>query len=660
MAEFDPNKFLSQPFSPDEFLKTTSPTAASTEAGFLENTWGIAKQIPLGMARGVGNMLAAGAPAGMGEAIAANPQLYDMLQQRGEQIPTPEDYAAEKDKMLENIGINSSGNMPQTLPQRMASAAGESIPWSAAMGPVGMGANVGLGMVGGATGEFAKDQFGGDTQGGKATASIIGNLIGTFGAAGALGIAKGIYNMFGAPLRRLPGEFDLPATRGMLMDEADPARLRTLTEEQSMSQGARGPLARRVMDQARNVRDREVEATRYHDFLRNESEINTPLAAGENVAGTLRAEGRALETAGNEIYDAARASNPSRVIAEQNLAIPTVDRVLRQNGIANVDQLASYPSAARARTIIENMQERMRNLPNQTSPRNYEAQFNDMWQALKDVRHIRPQNRADAEILGTVRDSYHQWMRDTLDNVIFSGDREIIDNIAQADSIWRRLRRMTEVDTRNPARDYTRLTSAIFRDARTPDQVAQYITNLSSVDGASKAARMAGFLRDTFGTNHEVWDSIRQAVLHKALLADRPEQTGLQLANSIRNFTDGKGAALARELFPEGVDRLREFGQSLRRTNPPLANPSGSGYEAQRGIWNMVLSSVGLAEVLSGAHLAPTKWMLAGGIPIVMMLNNARKAQHATRETMQGPGMMGRLPIGAVGAMNELSSEGVP
>lgn len=662
MAEpkpFDPDSYLAKPFDPDAYLKQPV-TASSTDDSF--SWWRTAKQLPLGVARGVGSMLAAGAPAGMSEAIAWNPKILETLEQQGQEVPTPSDYAAEKDKMLEQIGINSPDNMPRNLPERMVSGAGESVPWSAAMGPVGAGVNVGLGMVGGAAGPLAEDLSGAQTQSEKAKAHIVGNIIGTFGAAGALGIAKGIYNIFGAPYRRLPGEFPLPATRGMLEPEDSAARLPMLTEEQSMAQGARGPLARRVMDSPRVQREQEIADARFGDFLRNEAPIRTPGDTGEAVSGALRAEAQALEATGDAAYEGIRAANPSRIVAEENLAVPAIDRALRYNrGIADAGNLAAYPSAARARTLVENLQERMRQLPNDTSPRNWEVQFRDMWQTLKDIRAIKPANRADAEILGEVRGTYQNWMRDTLDNVLFTGDREIVDNLSQADSIWRRLRGITEVDTRNPARDFTRLTSGILRDARTPEQVGNYLLNVASVDGASRAARMAAFMRDTFGTSAEVWDAIRQGALYKSLLADRPDRNGLELANAIRNFTNEKGAPLARELFSAAeLQRLRNFGDSIRRVNPPLANPSGSGYETQRGIWNMVLSSVGFAEVVSGAHMAPTKWMLAGGIPILMMLNNARKAIHATRETMQGPGVMGRLPIAGVGAMQEMSTEGVP
>ncbi len=617
--------------------------------------WGLskAKQLPLGIARGVGNMLAAGAPAGFEEAIAQNPRLYDTLQERGEKMPTRADFEKQKEDQLRELGINSPGNMPKDLTERMISGAGESIPWSAAMGPIGGAANIGLGMVGGAAAPFAEEHFGGDTQEGKATAGIVGNLVATLGAAGALGIAKGIYNTLGAPLRRLPGEFNLPATRGMMMPEDAPGRLAALTEEQSMEKGARGPLARRIMDQSRNARNREIEQTRYRDFLGDESATATPQAAGETVTGALQGEATALEAQGNQIYNAARQSNPTRIISEENQAVRAVDQSLRAQGVTP-ELLNSYPSAQRARTLIEDMQGRMHNVQNGTSPRVYTAQFNDMWQTLKDIRAIRAGSAADGEILGNVRNTYHDWMRNTLDNVLFSGDREIIDNIAQADSIWRRLRSITDVDRRNPARDYTRLTSAIWNDAKTPDEVAQYLLNIGSVSGSSKAARLAESLRDTFGAGSDVWNSIRQGALYKALLADRPEKNGLELANAIRNFTREKGAPLARTVMSEQeLQRLQAFERSLRQTHPPLANPSGSGYEASRTVWHMVLSAVGMAEIASGMHMAPTKWALAGGIPIVMMLNNARKAQHATRETMQGPGVMGRLPIAGIGAMNE-------
>ena len=664
MAEFDPDAFLGKPsgeFNPDAFLKSQPATAPSTAEGWID--WGLskAKQLPLGVARGVGNMVAAGAPAGMGEALAANPKLYDILEQRGEKVPTPEDYKKFTDEQLVNLGVNSPGNMPKDLTERMISGAGESIPWSAAMGPIGGAANIGLGMVGGAAAPFAEEHFGGDTQEGKATAGIIGNLVGTFGAAGALGIAKGIYNALGAPMRRLPGEFNLPATRGMLMPEDDVGRIAALTEEQSMEKGARGPLARRIMDQTRNTRNREIEQTRYQDLLNNESATATPLAAGEQVTGALQSEARALEAQGNEVYNAARTSNPTRIISEQNQAIPAVDQSLRAQGVTP-QLLPSYPSAHRARNMIEDMQARMQNVHNQTSPQQYTAQFNDMWQTLKDIRKIRATNAADGEILGNVRNSYHDWMRNTLDNVLFTGDREIIDNIAQADSIWRRLRMITDVDHRNPARDYTRLTSAIWNEAKTPDEVAQYLLNINSVGGASKASRLAQSLRDTFGAGSDVWNSIRAGALHKALLADRPEKNGIELANAIRNFTRGNGAPLARTVLegPE-LERLQGFERALRSTHPPSANPSGSGYEVGRTVWHMILGAVGLTEIASGMHMAPTKWALAGGIPIIMMLNNARKALHATRETMQGPGVMGRLPIAGIGAMNEATqSPGAP
>lgn len=646
---FDPDAYLAKKdpdFNPDAYLQKKE------EPGWVDYSLGIAKQLPLGFARGVGNMLTAGAPAGLEEAIANNPALYDKMKETGQQMPTMQDYERQKEEALRNIGINSPNNMPQNFPERVVSAAFESVPWSMAMGVPGMATNVGLGMVGGMAGEVGKEMTDDPKQ--KAINGAIGNIVGSLGAAGAMGVMKGLYNIFGAPYRRLPGEFNLPATRGMMEPEGSAARRQMLNEEQSLAAGSRGKWAAKVMAGPAAQRESEIQATRYNDFLGGEAENFTPQNAGEAVSGAIGQRARKLEETGNEIYDAARASNPTRIISEPDLPLPAIDTALKAKGIKGAEVLdQSFPTASRARAMIENLQDGLTNLPNETSPRNYKAQFNDMWQTLKDIRRLRASRPDDGEILSQVRDSYHGWMRKTLDNVLFTGDKEIIDNLAQADSIWRKLRMITNVDRRNPARDYTTITSGIINDSKTPEQVANYLTNIGSVDGASKALRFIRFMRNTFGEDSDAWKATQGSLLYKALMGDKPEKSGLELANSIRKLLNGPGAPVARMALSEDQrNRLAAFEQSLRQVTPKLSNPSGSGYESGRTLWHMALSALGVAEIFGAAHGVPIKYLTLGAAPLGIMANNARKAVHATRETMTGRGAVGYLPNAAVGAEN--------
>jgi hypothetical protein len=145
-------------------------------------------------------------------------------------------------------------------------------------------------------------------------------------------------------------------------------------------------------------------------------------------------------------------------------------------------------------------------------------------------------------------------------------------------------------------------------------QVANYLTNVTSLGGANQAASLARSYKGIFGTGTPEWSALQESVLNRLTTAEPgravtalPTEGGTTPLNprmmvvNLEKFLNGQGREAAQEMFtPEQLNNLRSFTQAVKNTLPMKEfNPSKSGYT-----WWRIFSQHLLGPAVGGGGLA--------------------------------------------------------
>lgn len=668
-----------QPVADPDLLEKLNSSPLTEATGDTDpSVLGVAKQLPLGFARGTVNIPTGAAPvrgdpdalkrsaeskipflgATVGEAIKRYPALVKHYEKTNEALPaTTDEYAK---PIREATGLTPDLE-PKNLPERMASGAGEALPWAAMMGPSGLAGNLAMSGVGGAGGVLA-EEFVEDKD--KPLANIAGNLIGSLGMAGVMRLAQGIINL-GRRYRTLPGdaaEFQIPATKGMIGEEAGlapEAVQKQLSLEEGMSRGSQGWLAQKIMERNRLAREGAIAKAGDDIEVGMGGPRTTPDEAGELVGHGLKTEAGALRSAGDEAYNAAAkkaawaetSTRPSRV----------VENALERENVF-LDDFGNYPMSHTAMKIISKLDKGSGAQPAmsatglvpgpQTTFSALPISVQDINQARKAINQLKASRPEDGRGLTHIKKAFDAWERDLIDNALFTGDKSVIDDLKRGRELWHRYRSMTDA---NPKLDYSKVISDIVEKDRTPTEVANWLLNVSSHQSAGRASRLARYIERTFTRDSDEFQSLRQAFVHKAMNPEGAQQGHAAIARAIESSINGKGAPLARALFegPE-IERLRRYAAALRRVSPRLENPPNSGWVNTRYLWSLINAGSGAAGLAGAYHTGDKRWLALGVVPFVKNYRSAMKAIEATTQTKKSPALLQRgLALGAASGVDE-------
>ncbi len=178
----------------------------------------------------------------------------------------------------------------------------------------------------------------------------------------------------------------------------------------------------------------------------------------------------------------------------------------------------------------------------------------------------------------------------------------------------------------------------------------------SGVPGARPgSAAYAGALKKFVGEDSAEWSGLRLAAWQRLVM--KPDGTGMlppkQAAQRIREFTDGKGAGLARQFFePELLAEMRRYGGAIQSTvradGTPRPNGGGAGGKLAGKALDAIATAIGFkVGGFAGAGAAYTARVGSKGIQGNL---NAR----SVRRSFDG------MPVAAPsGPVLDLSSVGV-
>lgn len=207
------------------------------------------------------------------------------------------------------------------------------------------------------------------------------------------------------------------------------------------------------------------------------------------------------------------------------------------------------------------------------------------------------------ELLG----EYDEWLEDSVVNIITDGTPEAMQKVREARKLWSAYTR-TFAGREGPDNTIRK----IVEDDLSPDQVMGWLIGSSAKIGGGATAKTVNRLRDVLGADSREFMALKKAAFDR-MTTKAGDMIGpdAMFAN-LGEFLEGKGKALSAELFtPDELGRIREFRSAVGALKKPqkATNPSGSGYEVQRGVmalWQGLGGALGFATGGPGGAIGGT------------------------------------------------------
>jgi len=589
----------------------------------------IVPQVPLGVARGLVDMVQSGAPAGAQEAMAFGG--YDMPPEAG----NPETYEKYRKEVVDPaLGLEGELS-PKTLPEKMASGAGRAMPWAMlGAGPEGVGPALAIQGAGGAMGEaaehYAPEEWG-------PYANIIGNVVGSMGATS---LANKLLK-----LAREPNEFGMLFTKGQRTQ--DPAQL---SLEENIRKGGEGKLAQAVMNRFEGKQNAAAEAATDELGAGLGGAPTTPKEAGETIDTALTRKAEGHRQAGNAFFE--RSAEKEAWVHDTHDLARQVRVGLHDAQFPIPDELNGLNKAARALRLIENM-----------SDETGAASVQKMNEVRKHLNRIFPDpNTEDGLATLIIKRAYDNWEHDVVTNRLLTGDPTALDDIKRGNEQWKSYKDMT---ARKNGPD--KVIATIVNGDESPEKVANFVIGSSSIGGASMAAQVVARIKQLFPGASDEFNALRQAVFNKLTVDPLKEGASLspqKIATAIRKQINGPGAPVARELFTaEERAKFLRFAADLERQAPKMVNPSGTASMLMAHILPSLQSMGALGGAAMGYWSGDPRWLSLTGAALFRDVNSVRRALNAVRDPMPKAINQTRniLPIAGNQFMrNRQQEEGVP
>lgn len=427
------------------------------------------------------------------------------------------------------------------------------------------------------------------------------------------------------------GEFGVPLTRGQATGDVTQTAF-----EEAARNNAKGSAAGDLMrgfDQRQQQAVANARQNIGEQLAGGQSVANDALEAGERVREGIRSQAAAHNAAIDQAYDAARPAMENTVVsADAFRALP--GRI--QNALSNsdivVDDLTPATRAA-LKSIQDFSQFREANLGPGDKVAGVSLRGVEQLRRRINNRFDQVANPTDRRALRIAKNELDNWIDDSVDSSLMSGDPAAIDAIKNARQL--RANYQFRFGKRNPKDTAGGMIDRIINTDATDGEVANWLFGASKVGMKGESVRLASRLKDVLGADSPEWAAIRQAAWLRAV--EKPgtpvDQLGPQaVANRINDFLSGDGRNLAQVLYtPEELSQGRRFALTLRHLIPPkeATNPSRSSYGVARLMGNWLGNMTGVTGFATGHPMAGLA--AREGVNIGLGLKSALKAITAAK-----------------------------
>ena len=440
-------------------------------------------------------------------------------------------------------------------------------------------------------------------------------------------------------------EFDIPLTRGQATQDITQQAF-----EEAARHGSRGGGAERALNQFGGQQQAAVTAAQ-DDIARALGGIvpDTPYAAGDAVEQAVKAKTQATKEAGRQLYEEAKKAGVS-IKADAIKAMPAAVRDALENTGAAVDE-NFMPVAKSALNELDKAADLISRQAQQGG-KNVAMSLEGLDRVRRNIQSKIGSNPDDMRVVSAIKRNFDKWIEDAVDNSLFSGDPAGLDALKNARKLWSSYLSITRPKGGD---DAGKLISKIATKDVDAVEVTNWLLGASKTGLSGRAVRAVKKIKADFG--EEPVQSLRQAMWLK--LTRNPEgkmQPGAQaISNAIAEFANGKGSALANELFSaKELQQMMRYSRALQATlpNPKATNPSKSGYriaEFANSALDNIMTFIGFGMGGADAGIA-TKL----GLPLLRDTRNAAAARSAIRTPI--PPRASQLP-GATAATGPLTSK---
>lgn len=217
-----------------------------------------------------------------------------------------------------------------------------------------------------------------------------------------------------------------------------------------------------------------------------------------------------------------------------------------------------------------------------------------------------PNAAADYRALTEIAKQFDDQLERVFDSALFRGDDTALQAIRDARGAFAQHQNTFRMRARGDDAGAT-IQKIVDRNA-TPEEVANYVLGSSRVGDNGLSVRMFGRLKEMLGQDSPHLAEIRGAAWQKLTAgADAASPAGAQkLAQSINEFTSGRGSTLAKQMFsPDELAAMRRYSGALNTFSALAKNPvtkieAEGALKTLMDVANQRLSPENMASALFG------------------------------------------------------------
>lgn len=387
-------------------------------------------------------------------------------------------------------------------------------------------------------------------------------------------------------------EFGIPASRGQLLNSADdPATYRQLNLEERMRRGLEGDEPGRIMREfdARQRAAIDEAANRVQGRLQPQRSADLSEAQGRFFGGVQQAE-QAAERRVDDAYTAMRGMGDATVPvpAEGTLLKRLTDAVAEEARV--IDPMLTPATVRALREVGERLPEGGASL----------ADFEKARRVIVNLQQASP-NRSDSANLTIVKRALDDWLDETVDAGLMSGDPAIVDALKAARAARAEYGRLFQ--SRGPNDVAGKIVERIIEKAETPEMAMNYILGQGSLAGQQSAVGATRKLKEILGADSDAWNALREAAWTRLARDNAGNPRSPTMFSKEWNNFNLRNRSLRDELFsPEEIALMNRYRQALGRTDRPPTNPSQSAFSFEEMVRYM-LRRAGTAQTFQGSTL---------------------------------------------------------
>jgi hypothetical protein len=261
----------------------------------------------------------------------------------------------------------------------------------------------------------------------------------------------------------------------------------------------------------------------------------------------------------------------------------------------------------------------------------------------------------DAKTLSDFKGAFDDWLEETVDRSLYSGDPAAFETLKKARGLWSQYLGMTRPKKGD---DAGLLISKMAKQEVTPVEVANWLFGAANVGGAGRPARLLNRITQMFGPDSDELSALRQAMWLKLTFApDGKDMPGPQLVSQrLAEFLNGKGSDIARVLYSaEQRSKIGAFQQVLKRlvADPRATNHPKSGYTVTRLLGDGWANAMAVLGFLGGG--IETAVVARLGVPL---FREGRGAVKALKSVNRPVSKVGGSPRGSTAYSGAILDQG--